>query len=42
MDDIKIDGKSLSKVKFVEKWSKEGEANLEFSSRLFEDWKSNS
>ena len=23
MDDIKIDGISLSKVKFVEKWSKE-------------------
>ena len=23
MDEIKIDGKSLNKIKFVEKWSKE-------------------
>lgn len=23
MDEIKMDGKSLSKIKFVEKWSKE-------------------
>jgi len=24
-----------------DKWSKEGEANTEFSSKIFEDWKSN-